>query len=60
MGASVGVLVDERVDQGLERFDRVGLGCLGGEPFLHRLVEPFDFAAGGRVVGSGVFLVDLE
>ena len=35
-------------------------GGLAVEPFLEGLLEAFDFAAGGGVVGSGVLLGDVE
>ena len=44
------VVLTKRVDVVLELLQRVG-GCRGGEPFLHRLLEPFDFALGLRVSG---------
>ena len=49
VGAPMVVLVDERVEEGLELGDRLG-GLLSGEPSLEGLVEAFDFAAGGGVV----------
>ena len=49
--------IDEGVDVGLEFGD--GGGCwLSAEPFLEGLLESFDFAAGGWVVGSRVLLAD--
>jgi len=53
------VLVGEHVDQRLQLADRRGLPGLGAEPFLEGLLEAFDFAAGGGVVGSGVLLHDV-
>ena len=49
----------KRVELGLELGEGVG-GWLGGEPAFEGLVEAFDFAAGGRVVRSGVLLGDAE
>ena len=54
MGSVVVVFGDEVVDQGLELADGGWLGVLGGEPFLHGLLEAFDFALGGGVVGAAV------
>jgi len=59
VGASVVVDVDEVIDEYLE-FGEVGCWRFGCEPFLHRLLEPFDFAGGGRVAWSSVFLGDPE
>lgn len=56
MWPAVVVLVDEGVDEVLELRDGGGLFGLGSEPLLQGLLEPFDFAAGGRVAGSGVLL----
>lgn len=53
------VVVDELVDQCLELGDRAGLDGLFAEPFLHRLLEAFDFSAGGGVVRSRVLLLDV-
>ena len=60
VGSSVVVFIDEGVDQGLEFVVGCWLWGLGCQPFLEGLVEAFDFAAGGGVVGSGVLLLDLE
>lgn len=38
----------------------VGLRVLRRQPFLHRLVESFDLAAGPGVVAPGVFLFDPQ
>ena len=46
--------------QGLQLGDRRWLVGLGAEPRLEGLLEAFDLAAGGRVVGSGVLLDDAE
>jgi hypothetical protein len=35
------------------------VGWLGGQPAFEGLLEAFDFAAGGGVVGAGVFLDDV-
>ncbi len=59
VGASVVVLVDEGVELGLEAGEISG-AWLGGELALEGLLEAFDFAAGGGVVGSGVLLGDPE
>jgi len=48
VGSVVVVGADEGVDLGLEFGAAVGSG-LGSEPFLHCLLEAFDFAAGGGV-----------
>ena len=50
------VVGDELVAEGLQLGDRSGLLRLGAQPFLQRLLEPFDFAAGGGVVRLGVLL----
>jgi hypothetical protein len=60
MGASMVVLIDEPVDERLEGLDGGGLVGLGTQPVLQGLPEPLDLAAGGRVVGAGVLLVDAE
>ena len=59
VGSALVVLVDELVEESLE-FRQGGGGWLGGEPFLEGLLEAFDFAAGGGVVGAGVLLGDVE
>ena len=51
---------DEAVEQGLQLGDRGRLVGLGAQPRLEGLLEAFDLAAGGRVVGSGVLLDDAE
>ncbi|MPM03227.1 hypothetical protein SDC9_49492 [bioreactor metagenome] len=56
--AVVVVFLEERIDQGLQRVDGGGLVGLGGQPFLHRLLEAFDLALGGRAGGSPVLLDD--
>ena len=56
-GAVVVVVLDEGVDVGLQLVDGGG-GQLGAEPFLHCLLEAFDLAAGGGVVGSRVLLAN--
>ena len=58
--AVVVVLVGELVEQGLQLGDGGGLVGLGAQPLLHRLLEPFDLAAGGGVVRSGVLLDDVS
>jgi hypothetical protein len=50
------VLVDEGVELGLQLRQGGGAG-LAGECFLEGLVEAFDLAAGGGVVGGGVDFV---
>ena len=59
MRSVVVVDLDELVELVLQRVDRGSAG-LAGEPFLEGLVEPFDFAAGGGVVGPGVLLGDVQ
>jgi hypothetical protein len=51
---------DEGVDEGLQLADGGRLGGLGDQPLLHRLLEPFDLSAGGRVIGPGVLLRDAS
>ena len=50
----------EGVQQGLEPGKGQGLGWLGAEPVLHRLLEPLDLALGLGVVRLAVFLPDAE
>jgi hypothetical protein len=50
---------DEGVDEGLQLGDGDRLDGLGEQPLLHRLLEPFDLAAGGGVVRAGVLLHDV-
>jgi hypothetical protein len=57
--SAVVVFVGEGVELGLQFGDRGG-GGLAGQPFLEGLLESFDFAAGGRVVGGGVDLDDVQ
>jgi hypothetical protein len=61
---AVGAVVDvggrEGVELGLEGFEGAGVGGLGVEPVLEGLLEAFDLAAGGGVVGSCVLLCDVE
>ena len=52
------VVLDEVVDVRLEFVD--GVGGVGSEPLFEGLLEAFDFAGGGGVVWSGVFLFDVE
>ena len=59
MRAAVVVFVDEGVELGLQFGDGVGAG-LAGEPAFEGLVEAFDLAAGGGVVGGGVDLDDAQ
>ena len=59
MGPLVVVDIDECVDGCLEFAEGVG-GWPCGEPFLHCLLEAFNFAGGGGVTGSGVLLGDAE
>jgi hypothetical protein len=54
------VLVGEAVEEGLEFGDGVWLGGLGAEPFLQGLLEAFGLSAGGRMVGPGVLLDDVQ
>ena len=51
MGAVVVVDVDECVELVLE-LGEGGRSGLVAQPFLHGLLEAFDFAAGGGVVGA--------
>jgi hypothetical protein len=51
---------DEPLEQRLQGGQVGGLGGLGAQPVLHGLLEAFDLAAGGGVVGSGVLLHDVE
>ena len=60
VGAVVVAGVDEAVDEGLQVGDGGGLIGLRAQPFLHRLLEPFDLAAGGGVVGRGVLLGHVQ
>jgi hypothetical protein len=60
VGAPLVVVVDELVEQGLELADGRRLAALGAEPAFEGLLEAFDLAAGGGVVGSGVLLDDAE
>ncbi len=53
------VFVDEPVELLLEFFEGVGSG-LGSQPLFEGLVESFDFPAGGGVVGSTVFVDNME
>ena len=57
MGALGVVDDDERVVKGLKFGDCFWLGLLF-EPAFQGLLEPFDFAAGGGMVRSTVFLFD--
>jgi hypothetical protein len=50
----------EGVQQGLGLGKGQGLGWLGAEPVLHRLLEPLDLALGLGVVRLAVFLPDAE
>lgn len=54
------VVGDEDVEERLELGDRRWLDRLGPQPLLHRLLESFDLATGGGVVGPGVLLADPE
>jgi hypothetical protein len=51
--------LEEHIDQVLQLGDGGWLG-LASQPVLQGLLEAFDFAAGGGVVGSGVLLDDVE
>jgi hypothetical protein len=57
---AVVVLIDEGVEQCLQLGGGGRLGGLRAESVLHRLLEAFDLAAGGRVVGPGVLLPHAE
>ena len=57
--AVVVVAGDEDVEEGLQLGDGGGLVGLGAQPFLHRLLEAFDLAAGGGAVRVGVLLHDV-
>ncbi len=59
VGSPLVVFLGEFVELVLEVFDGVG-GGLGGQPLFEGLLESFDFPAGGRVVGSAVFLEDAQ
>jgi hypothetical protein len=50
------VLGDEGVEEGLQFGDGGRLVGPGSEPLLQSLLEAFDLAAGGGVVGAGVLL----
>ena len=50
----------KRSSRVLELGDRGGLVGLGAQPRFQGLLEAFDLAAGGGVVGSGVLLDDAE
>ena len=57
---ALGVVVGgEGVQLGLQVRERAGAG-LAGQPFLQRLVEAFDLAAGGGVIRLGVPELDAE
>jgi hypothetical protein len=58
--ALVVVELDEVVAEVLELGGGGGLVGLGSQPVLERLLEPFDLAAGGRVVRAAVLLGDAE
>ena len=59
VGSPMVVDLDELIDQVLEAGDGLG-GWPGGHPFLEGLLESFDLAAGGGMVGPGVLLADTE
>src|SRR4030095_3469588 len=59
VGAVVVVELDEGVELALELVQGRG-GALGGEPAFEGLLETFNLAAGGGVIGTGVFLGDSE
>ena len=50
----------EGIEQGLQLGEGGGLGLLGGEPFLHRLLEPLDFALGLGMVRLAVLLLHTQ
>ena len=56
------VVVDggEGAEKGLEFGKGGGLGVLGGQPVLQRLLEPLGFALGLGVVRAAVFLPDPQ
>lgn len=56
MRAVVVVRVPEGLQVGVELVEGLGLVGLPGQPHLGGLLEPFDLAAGGGVVRSGVLL----
>ncbi len=60
MRPSVVVLVAEAVEEGLQLGGRGWLDRLGAQPLLHGLLEAFDLAAGGGVVGVGVLLHHVQ
>jgi hypothetical protein len=58
---AAGVVDDgERVEQGLQLSEGGGLGCLGAEPVLQRLLEAFDFPLGLGMVRLSVLLLHAE
>ena len=59
VGPVLVVLGAEAVEQGLQLGDGGGLVGLGAQPVLEGLLEAFDLAAGGGVVGSAVLLDDV-
>src|SRR5579859_56829 len=50
------VFAGKCVEEGLQLGDRGGLGVLGGQPLLQRLLEPLHLALGLRVVRPAVLL----
>jgi hypothetical protein len=52
--------VGEAVDEGLQVGEGGRLVGLGARPPFHRLLETFDFPAGGGVVRAGVLLGDVQ
>lgn len=60
VGPAVIALVEEAVDESLLLRDGGGLDALPDQPFLHGLLEPLYLSGGGRVVGPGVLLDDVE
>ena len=46
------VSAGERIKEGLQLSEGGGLGVLGAEPFLGRLLKPFDFALGQGLTGQ--------
>ena len=60
MGSLGVVLVAEPVEQGMQLSEGGRLPALAGQPGLKGLLEAFDLAAGGGVVGAGVLLGDPE
>lgn len=54
------VLIAEAIQQCLELGQGRGLGWLGQQPFLHGLLEAFNFPAGSRMAWAGILLGDAS